>query len=51
MRMILTAGLWLTADVWRETVEELERLGVDALPLVLPGADDGDRSATLDSST
>lgn len=46
--MILTAGLWLTADVWRETVDELEHLGVDALALSLPGADDGDRSATLD---
>jgi pimeloyl-ACP methyl ester carboxylesterase len=48
MRIILIAGLWLTSDVWHETVAELDRLGHDAVALRLPGADDRDRAATLD---
>jgi pimeloyl-ACP methyl ester carboxylesterase len=48
MRIVLIAGLWLTSDVWNETVTELARLGHDAAAVRLPGVDDGDRSATLD---
>ncbi len=48
MRIILIAGLWLTSDVWNETVAELARLGDDALAVGLPGVDHGCGSATLD---
>lgn len=45
---ILVAGLWLTGDVWAPVVAELTRLGHRAHVPVLPGADDGAATATLD---
>lgn len=48
MRILPVAGLWLTSDAWDDTVAELDRLGHDAVAVRLPGADVGDRTATLD---
>jgi pimeloyl-ACP methyl ester carboxylesterase len=47
MDIILIAGLWLPRSIWTEVVAELERLGHRALPVALPGVDDGKISATL----
>lgn len=48
MDVILIAGLWLKTRVWGNVVRELEELGHRPIPVVLPGTDDGDASATLD---
>jgi pimeloyl-ACP methyl ester carboxylesterase len=47
MDIILIAGLWLPRSIWAEVGAELERLGHQALPVALPGVDDGTTSATL----
>ncbi|CAN5830310.1 alpha/beta hydrolase [soil metagenome] len=47
MDIILIAGLWLPQAVWGEVVNELERSGHRALPVSLPGVDDGSTTATL----
>ncbi len=47
MDIILVAGLWLRRSVWSGVASELERLGHRPIPVALPGADDGDTSATL----
>ena len=48
MDIILIAGLWLPRSIWGDVVAELERLGHRALPVALPGVDDGSSTATLD---
>ena len=48
MDMILIAGLWLPNTAWEGVVDELERLGHRAVPVSLPGAGDGNATATLD---
>ena len=47
MDIVLVAGLWLPQSIWQETVAELERLGHRAIPVALPGVDDGSTTATL----
>lgn len=47
MHILLISGLWLTSDVWTGVAEELRRRGHDPVPVALPGADDGDTTATL----
>lgn len=47
MDIILIAGLWLPRSIWADVVAELERLGHRALPVALPGVDDGSTTATL----
>ncbi|MEX0796935.1 MAG: alpha/beta fold hydrolase [Acidimicrobiia bacterium] len=47
MDIILIAGLWLPRSIWADVVVELERLGHRALPVALPGVDDGSTTATL----
>lgn len=47
MDIILIAGLWLPQSIWAEVVSELEQLGHRALPVALPGVDDGSTTATL----
>ncbi|HEY5890008.1 MAG TPA: alpha/beta hydrolase [Acidimicrobiia bacterium] len=47
MDIILIAGLWLSRSIWSDVVAELERLGHRALPVALPGVDDGSAAATL----
>lgn len=47
MDMILIAGLWLPQSVWSDVVDELDHLGHRALPVALPGVDDGSTEATL----
>ncbi len=48
MDIILLPGLWLPASIWHPVVDELARLGHRAVPMSLPGVDDGSRAATLD---
>lgn len=48
MDIVLLAGLWLPRSVWAETASQLERLGHRAIPVALPGADDGSTVATLE---
>ncbi len=47
MDIVLIAGLWLDAGVWDDVGRALETLGHRAVPVRLPGQDDGDASATL----
>lgn len=47
MDIILIAGLWLPQSIWAEVVAELTRLGHRAIPVALPGVDDGSSAATL----
>jgi pimeloyl-ACP methyl ester carboxylesterase len=47
MDIILIAGLWLPRSIWADIITELENLGHRALPVALPGVDDGSNSATL----
>lgn len=47
MDIILVAGLWLKRSIWADVATELERLGHRAVPLALPGADDGSKDASL----
>ena len=47
MDIVLLAGLWLRADVWRDVAAALETHGHRAVPVHLPGQDDGDAAATL----
>ncbi len=48
MDIVLIAGLWLPRSIWGDVSTELERLGHRALPVALPGVDDGASTATLD---
>ncbi len=48
MDIVLIAGLWLRQSVWAEVVDELGRRGHRAVPVALPGVDDGTTTATLD---
>lgn len=48
MNIILIAGLWLPKTVWIDVASHLEELGHRAIPLALPGADDGSAEATLE---
>ena len=48
MDIVLVAGLWLPASVWTEVSSELTALGHRAVPVELPGVDDGSPTATLD---
>lgn len=48
MDIVLIAGLWLPTSVWAGVGTELEALGDRALPVRLPGVDDGSDTATLD---
>ena len=45
---MLIAGLWLPATAWDRTIDELARLGHQAVAVALPGVDDGSTTATLD---
>lgn len=47
MDIVLVAGLWLRQAIWSDVVAELERLGHRAIPVDLPGADDGRSDAKL----
>ena len=47
MDIILIPGLWLTSDVWADVADELRTRGHDPVSIALPGADDGDKHATL----
>lgn len=47
MDIILIAGLWLPHSIWEEVSAELDRLGHRAIPVALPGVDDGATTATL----
>jgi pimeloyl-ACP methyl ester carboxylesterase len=49
MDIVLLAGLWLDASVWDDVVGPLAARGHRAVPVALPGQDDGDPSATLDA--
>lgn len=48
MDVLLIAGLWLDASVWRATSDELAGLGVRPQPVRLPGQGDGRTTATLE---
>ena len=48
MDIILLPGLWLPASIWTVVVDELAGLGHRAVPISLPGVDDGSRTATLE---
>jgi len=48
MDILLVAGLWLDASVWKDVAAQLEDLGHHAVPVALPGQGDGNASATLD---
>jgi pimeloyl-ACP methyl ester carboxylesterase len=48
MDVILLPGLWLRSTAWGAVADELRRLGHRPSAVALPGADDGDASATLD---
>ncbi len=48
MDIILISGLWLPSSVWADVVRQLEQRGHTAVPVALPGVDDGDATATLD---
>ena len=47
MDVLLIAGLWLPKSMWSEVASELDKLGYHAIPVSLPGADDGSTTATL----
>jgi pimeloyl-ACP methyl ester carboxylesterase len=47
MDIVLIAGLWLSQSIWADVGAELKRLGHRALPVALPGVDDGSTTATL----
>ena len=46
--IILIAGLWLDETVWDEVASTLRQLGHRPIPVVVPGAGDAAREATLD---
>lgn len=46
--IVLIAGLWLDDSVWAEVARDLEARGHRAVPIALPGQDDGNAAATLD---
>ena len=48
MDILLIAGLWLPSSIWSGVADELERLGHHAIPVALPGVDDGSKAATLE---
>lgn len=48
MDILLVAGLWLDAKVWTDVADALEARGCSAVPVRLPGQDDGNAAATLD---
>ncbi|HKX75842.1 MAG TPA: alpha/beta hydrolase [Acidimicrobiia bacterium] len=48
MDIILVAGLWLPSSIWSEVVAELARYQHRAIPVALPGVDDGSAAATLE---
>lgn len=48
MDIVLIAGLWLPASVWDAVATELDARGHRAVPVALPGVDDGSVGATLD---
>jgi pimeloyl-ACP methyl ester carboxylesterase len=48
MDIVLVGGLWLRTSVWDGVTTALEKLGHRAVPVALPGQDDGPASATLD---
>jgi pimeloyl-ACP methyl ester carboxylesterase len=48
MDIILLPGLWLPVSIWTVVVDELAGLGHRAVPISLPGVDDGSRTATLE---
>ena len=48
MDMVLIAGLWMPASVWDGTAAELGSRGHRAIPVQLPGVDDGSTTASLD---
>lgn len=48
MDILLVGGLWLTASVWDDVVPALTARGHRAVPVPLPGQDDGATSATLE---
>ena len=48
MDIVLIAGLWLPQSIWAKVGAELEQLGHRALPVALPGVDDGSTTATLE---
>jgi pimeloyl-ACP methyl ester carboxylesterase len=47
MDILLIAGLWLDGSAWDSVAKEIDARGHHAVPLVLPGQEDGNRSATL----
>lgn len=47
MDILLIAGMWLDASVWRPVIEPLQARGHRAVPVALPGQGDGNTSATL----
>jgi pimeloyl-ACP methyl ester carboxylesterase len=48
MDILLIAGLWLDASVWKDVAQALELHGHRVMPITLPGQGDGNTSATLD---
>src|SRR4051812_2931147 len=48
MDIILIAGLWLPVSAWDDVVADLTSSGHHAIPVALPGADDGSATANLD---
>ncbi len=48
MDIILTAGLWLKQSIWDDVAAALRQDGHTAIPVALPGADDGSAIATLE---
>lgn len=46
--IVLIGGLWLTADVWDDVVDELAMLGHRGIPVALPGQGVGSVQATLE---
>jgi pimeloyl-ACP methyl ester carboxylesterase len=46
--IILVAGLWLPSSIWSQVSDELANLGHNAIPVDLPGVDDGSKTSTLD---
>ncbi len=48
MEIVLVAGLWLPSVLWDDVVGELATYGHRAVPVRLPGQDDGATQATLE---
>lgn len=48
MDVLLISGLWIPVSVWTEVTDRLSSLGHRAVPVGLPGVDDGSASATLE---